>query len=85
MTNGSLMKVKSIAKCSKVVAFCNAFDLYQAKICLEKQFLAFLRVAVLHRFYCKQPICYKFFKDNTVNIGQFSKFAMKFNKKKNLD
>ena len=45
MTNGSLMKVKSIA-------FCNAFDLhYTAIISLEKQFLVFLRVAILHGFY----------------------------------
>ena len=27
MTNGSLMKVESIAECS-IVAFCNAFDLH---------------------------------------------------------
>ena len=38
------MKVKSIA-------FCNTFDLHQAIISLENQFLVFLRVAVLHRFY----------------------------------
>ena len=36
MENGSLMKVESIAECSD----------------LEKQFLVFLRVAVLDRFYC---------------------------------
>ena len=45
MTNGSLMKVEIIAECS-----CNTFDLHQAKLGLEKQFLAFLGVAVLHRF-----------------------------------
>ena len=46
MTNGSLMKVKSIAECS------NTFDLHYAIIGLQKQFLALFRVAVLHRFYC---------------------------------
>ena len=54
MTNGSLMKVESIAE------FCNTFDLNYAIIGLEKQFLVFLRVAVLDRFYCIvviQKIC----------------------------
>ena len=46
MTNGSLMKVESIA------AFCNSFDLHEGIIGLENQFLVFLRGAVLHRFYC---------------------------------
>ena len=36
MTNGSLMKVESIAECS-----CNTFDLHQANLGLENQFLAF--------------------------------------------
>ena len=35
-TNGSLMKVKSIAECSLGV-FCNNFDLHLALIGLEKQ------------------------------------------------
>ena len=49
MTNGSLM-VKSIAEC--LGAFCNTFDLHKAIIIgLENQFVVFLRVAVLHRFY----------------------------------
>ena len=39
-TNGSLMKVKSIAECS-FGAFCNTFDLHLAIICLENQFLIF--------------------------------------------
>ena len=34
-------------------AFCNTFDLHQAMIGIENQFLVFLRVAVLHGFYCK--------------------------------
>ena len=34
-------------------AFCSTFDLHQAIIGLENQFLVFLRVAILHRFYCK--------------------------------
>ena len=38
MTNGSLMKVESIAECS-LGAFCNTFDLHQAIIGLESQFL----------------------------------------------
>ena len=41
MTNGSLMKVKSIAECSPLVT-----------IGLENPFFVFLRVAILHRFYC---------------------------------
>ena len=36
----SLMKVESIAECSKR-AFCNTFDLHQAIIGLQKQFLVF--------------------------------------------
>ena len=32
---------------------CNTFDLYLAINGLENQFLVFLRVVVLHRFYCK--------------------------------
>ena len=39
-TNGSLMKVESIAECSKR-AFCNTFDLHLAIIGLENQFLDF--------------------------------------------
>ena len=39
------MKVDSIAEC-------NTFDLHLAIIGLENQFSDFLRVAVLHRFYC---------------------------------
>ena len=42
MTNGSLMKVLG--------EFCNTFDLHEAIVALEKQFLVILRVAVLHRF-----------------------------------
>ena len=37
MTNGSLMKVKSIAECS-LGAFCNTFDLHYAIIGLESHF-----------------------------------------------
>ena len=47
MTNGSLMKVESIAKCSL-----NTFDLHKAIIGLENQFW-FLGVAVLDKSYCK--------------------------------
>ena len=36
-TNGSLMKVESIAECSHG-AFCKTFDLRQAKIGIENQF-----------------------------------------------
>ena len=45
MTNGSLMKAKSIAE------FCNTFHLQLAIIGLENQYSVFLRVAFLHRFY----------------------------------
>ena len=37
MTKGSLMKVESIAECSKR-AFCNTFDLHKAIIGLETNF-----------------------------------------------
>ena len=40
-TNGSLMKVESIAECS-LGAFCNTFDLHLAIIRLENHFLVFL-------------------------------------------
>ena len=39
-TNGSLMKVESIAECS-LGAFCNTFDLNQVIIGLENQYLVF--------------------------------------------
>ena len=38
--NGSLMKVKGIAECSKR-AFCNTLDLHEAITGLESQFLVF--------------------------------------------
>ena len=44
MTNGTLIK-------------CNTFDMHLVIIGLEKQFLVFLRMAVLHRFHCKT--CFK--------------------------
>ena len=52
-TNGSLMKVKSIAECS-LGAFCNIFDRHQAIIGLENHFLVFflsgcLRQALLYK------------------------------------
>ena len=49
MTNGSFMKVESI------VEFINTFDLHEAIIGYENQFIV-LRVAVLHRFYCKKKL-----------------------------
>ena len=52
MTNANLMKVKSIAECYSLRAFCNTFDLHKVIIGLENQFSVFLRVALLHRFYC---------------------------------
>ena len=49
------MKVESsTAEC--LGAFCNNFYLHLAIIGLENLFLVFLRVAVLHRFYCKSEI-----------------------------
>ena len=38
-------------------AFCNTFDRHQALIGLENHFFFFLRVAVLHRPYCRVVIC----------------------------
>ena len=46
MTNDSLMKVES-------------FNLHLAIIGLEKQFLVFLRVFILDRFYCISKPCFK--------------------------
>ena len=40
MTNGSSMKVESIAECSKGSILCNTFDLHYA-ISLENEYLAF--------------------------------------------
>ena len=51
MTNGSLMKVESIAN-APLEAFCNTVDLHKAIIGIDLQFFVFLRDAVLHRFYC---------------------------------
>ena len=47
MTNGSLMKVKSIADCPVILLTC-----IKAIIGLENHFFVSMRVAVLHRFYC---------------------------------
>ena len=57
MTNGSIMKAKVLQNAT-LGAFCNTFDLHSAIISLENQFLVFLRVAVLDRFYCI-TMCYK--------------------------
>ena len=45
MTNDSLMKVESIAECSNAPlgAFCNTFNLHEAIIGLENQFLVFFK------------------------------------------
>ena len=51
MTNGSLMKGKVLQN-APFGAFCNTFDLHLAIISLDYQFSVFLRVAILHRFYC---------------------------------
>ena len=48
MTNGSLMKVESIAEC----LFCNTFDPHLAITGSYKPIFGLLRVAVSHRFYC---------------------------------
>ena len=45
-TNGSLMKVKSIAK------VCNTFILHYAIVCIENQFWDFFLSDSLCRFYC---------------------------------
>ena len=52
MTNGSLMKVESIAECSHW-SILQYFWPALSVIGIENQFLVFLRVAVLDRFYCK--------------------------------
>ena len=56
MTNGSLMKVTSIAKGSILQYFWPALSDNWS----WKQFLVFLRVAVLHRFYCNTFYLLKF-------------------------
>ena len=50
MTNGSLMKVKSIAECSILQYFWPALTNNWS---WKKQFSGFLKLAVLRRFYCK--------------------------------
>ena len=40
-----------------------AFNLHLAIIGLEKQFLVFLRVAVLHRFYCMSAYPFMVFQE----------------------
>ena len=57
MTNGSLMKVKSIAECSPWYIFYNTFDLHYRDLVLKNTF-RFLREAVLHWFYCMSRIFY---------------------------
>ena len=56
MKNDSLMKVKVLQNAplgdAPLGAFCNTFDLHLAIIGLENQFSVFLRVAILHRFFC---------------------------------
>ena len=56
MTNGSLIKVESIAECSKadalLQAFCNTFDLHKAIFGVENHLSVILKDTVLHRFYC---------------------------------
>ena len=47
-SNSSLMKVKSIAECS-LGAFCNTFDLHQAKIGIKSHFFFFLsEIPMIH-------------------------------------
>ena len=53
MTNGSLMKVKSIAECS-----CNTFDLHKAMIGLEIQFLVFVLSGRLKKVLLFSDICW---------------------------
>ena len=52
MVHDSLMKVDSIAECSPW-SILQYFWLHKAIIGLENQFLVFLIVAVLDRFYCR--------------------------------
>ena len=56
MTNGSLMKVKSIAECSHWSILQYFWPALSDG--LENQFVVFLRVAVLDRFYCTTKLCY---------------------------
>ena len=50
-SNGSLMKVESIAECS-LGAFCNTSDLHLAINVLENQCLVFYSLVSLDRVYC---------------------------------
>ena len=54
MTNGSLMKVESVAECSKG-SILQYFQPSLSDNWYWNQFVVFLRVAVLHRFYCTDP------------------------------
>ena len=64
-TNGSLMKVESIAECS-LGAFCNTFDLHLAISGLENQCLVFLS----GRF--RQDLLYASSLKNSVDLNQLT-------------
>ena len=51
------MKVKSIAECTPLGAFCNTFDLHLAIIGLEKPILGLFESAILDRFYSTKNFC----------------------------
>ena len=55
MTNGSLMKVESIAECSPW-SILQYFDLHKAIIGLENQFVVYFGVAVLDSLYCIEKV-----------------------------
>ena len=46
MTNGSLMKIESIAECSHG-AFCNTFDLHSSINSIENHFFVFFLIGPL--------------------------------------
>ena len=71
MTNVSLMKVKRIAGYSPW-SILQYFWPALSKIGLENQFLVYLRVAVLHRFYCNFIINLHCVNANSVDPDQLT-------------
>ena len=86
MTNGSLMKVKSIAEFSllehsAILLTCiKPLFLHKAIISLENQFMVFLRVAVLHKFYCNKKVNNKGAEQTARNHMQICSFDVRLQK-----
>ena len=79
-TNGSLMKVESIAECSKR-AFCNTFDLHYAVIGRKSQFSVFFlsgRLRQVLLYFNATYIVVRFYNIFTIPQGVFYLFKQYF-------